>query len=100
MTDIFPDLEKRPPKQRELFSDKEINSNKILEIDFKDIEKNPKESLLMPLQEGINTTTRKKNNQSHHEKRGDLSPLFLYPMTISLINWLLEKLVEFVKKYL
>ena len=37
MTDIFPDLEKRPPKQRELFSDKEINSNKILEIDYKDL---------------------------------------------------------------
>ena len=37
MTDIFPDLEKRPPKQRELFSDKEINSNKILEIDYEDL---------------------------------------------------------------
>jgi len=36
MTDIFPDLEKKP-KQQELFSDKEINSNKILEIDYKDI---------------------------------------------------------------
>tara|TARA_R100000049_G_C1883777_1_gene39226 strand:- start:28 stop:213 length:186 start_codon:yes stop_codon:yes gene_type:complete len=37
MTDIFPDLEKRPPKQRELFSDKDINSNKILEIDYEDL---------------------------------------------------------------
>jgi hypothetical protein len=36
MTDIFPDLEKKP-KQQELFSDKEINSNKILEIDYKDL---------------------------------------------------------------
>ena len=42
MTNIFPDLEKKP-EQQELFSDKEINSNKILEIDVKDIEKNPKE---------------------------------------------------------
>ena len=59
MTDIFPDLEKRPPNQRELFSDKEINSNKILEIDFKDIEKNPKEF--------INALARR--NQYHNSKK-------------------------------
>ena len=59
MTDIFPDLEKRPPKQRELFSDKEINSNKILEIDFKDIEKNPKEF--------INALARR--NKYHNSKK-------------------------------
>ena len=29
------------PKQKELFSDKDINSNKILEIDYKDIRSDP-----------------------------------------------------------
>jgi len=29
------------PKKKELFSDKEINSNKILEIDYEDIRSDP-----------------------------------------------------------
>ena len=30
------------PKKKELFSDKEINSDKVLHINFEDIEKNPR----------------------------------------------------------
>jgi hypothetical protein len=30
------------PKKKKLFSDKEINSDKVLHINFEDIEKNPK----------------------------------------------------------
>ena len=47
------------PKQLELFSDKEINSDKILHINFEDIEKNPK-SL-------IDILTRR--NQYHDKKK-------------------------------
>ena len=47
------------PKQKELFSDKDINSNKILEIDYKDIRSDP-----MQLINILN-----KRNQYHNTKK-------------------------------
>ena len=47
------------PKKKELFSDKEINSNKILEIDYKDIQSDP-----MQLIDLLN-----KRNQYHNKKK-------------------------------
>jgi len=47
------------PKQKELFSDKEINSNKILEIDYDDIRSDP-----MQLINILN-----KRNQYHNTKK-------------------------------
>ena len=64
MTDIFPDLEKKP-KQQELFSDKEINSNKILEIDYKDLS-DPMQ-LTRIHNEMIDILTRR--NQYHNTKK-------------------------------
>ena len=47
------------PKKKELFSDEEINSNKILEIDYKDIRSDP-----MQLIDILN-----KRNQYHNTKK-------------------------------
>ena len=47
------------PKKKELFSDKEINSTKILEIDYKDIQSDP-----MQLIDLLN-----KRNQYHNKKK-------------------------------
>ena len=47
------------PKKKKLFSDKEINSNKILEIDYKDIQSDP-----MQLIDLLN-----KRNQYHNKKK-------------------------------
>jgi hypothetical protein len=47
------------PKKKKLFSDKEINSTKILEIDYKDIQSDP-----MQLIDILN-----KRNQYHNTKK-------------------------------
>ena len=47
------------PKKKKLFSDKDINSNKILEIDSKDIQSDP-----MQLIDFLN-----KRNQYHNKKK-------------------------------